>query len=105
MSSTSLKKRTSLGGGGNAVSSRASAGGGLVAAALGFGGSVPDEVTRKVNKIDFFSLSLRRCSLFSPLTFSLRSFSMQRPPDFRKKKQEAERRERSRQSRRRGETR
>ena len=58
--STSLKKRTSLGGGGsgNAASCRAPAGGGLVATALGFTGSVPDEVARKVKRHRlFFSLA------------------------------------------------
>lgn len=71
MSSTSLKKRTSLGGGGGnaALSSRAPAGGGLVATALGFGGSVPDEVARKV-KIDFF------LSLCAPMLFSVFSLSL-----------------------------
>ena len=76
MSSTSLKKRTSLGGGGGnaALSSRVPASGGLVATALGFGGSVPDEVARKV-KIDFFSLC---APMLSPLFFPFRSFSMER---------------------------
>jgi len=103
MSSTSLKKRTSLSGGGNVASSRAPAGGGLVATALGFAGSVPDEVARKVNKkkltssdspmLFFFSFSL------SPPTLIFATPTLQ----ISKKQQEAERRERSRQSRRAGE--
>jgi hypothetical protein len=70
MSSTSLKKRSSLTGSGNAVP-RAPPTVGLVASALGLEGSVPDEVARKVKGK---RLSLFFLQLDSPMLFSLSLF-------------------------------